>query len=86
MDAITFDQINDHVNNADLTPFSDGGEKHLRSVDLHAAPGDALKKVCSIYHIIRPILQGVMGIPFIPKKWKDVMQTFMDIMDKVCPA
>ena len=22
MDAITFEQINDHVNNADLTPFS----------------------------------------------------------------
>ena len=86
MDAITFEEINDHVNNADLTQFKEGGEKHFRGADVHAAPGDVLKKVCGIYHIIRPILQGVLSIPFIPKKWKDVIQAFMDIMDKVCPA
>ncbi len=86
MEEITFEQINDHINNADLSAYKDGGDKYFRGADIKAAPGDVLQKVCGIYQVIRPILQGVLLIPFIPKKWKDAIRTFISLMDTLCPS
>lgn len=83
---ISFEQINDHINKADLTLYKKGGTKSFTSADTAIDPGGVLQKVCGIYHVIRPILQGVLLIPFIPKTWKEVIKTFIDTMDKLCPA
>lgn len=83
---ITFEQINDHINKADLSIFKTGGEKHFRSADVKTASGDVLQKVCSIYQVVRPVLQGILLIPFLPVKWKEAIKTFISLMDTLCPA
>ncbi len=50
-----------------------------------AAPGNVLGNVCQIYHVIRPILQGILLIPFIPAAWKAAIKTFISLMDRLCP-
>ena len=82
---ITFEEINDHINKADLNQFKEGGAKHFNAAGVAANPGDVLQKVCGIYHVIRPILQGILLIPFIPGPWKEAIRTFMKLMDTLCP-
>lgn len=53
---MTFEQINDHINTADLSIFKAGGEKHFGMADIKTAPGDVLQKVCNIYRVVRPVL------------------------------
>ncbi len=81
---ITFEQIEEKINNADLTAFASGGSKHFSIADIHADPGSVLVKVCGIYHVIHPILEGVVLIPIIPRKWKEGLKTFMGLMDTLC--
>lgn len=83
---LTFEQINDHINKAKLSIFKEGGKKHFGIADIKTAPGDVLQKVCSIYHVIRPVLQGILLIPFIPATWKQAVKTFLNLMDTLCPS
>ena len=82
---VTFEEIDAHINKANLDVFKPGGAKHFAAPAVAASPGDVLTKVCGIYHVIKPILQGVLLIPFIPTKWKDAIRTFMSLMDTLCP-
>lgn len=82
---LTFEQINDHIQKADLKQFQQGAAKHFTAAEAAAKPGDVLQKVCGIYHVVRPILQGVLLIPFIPGPWKEALRTFMNLMNTLCP-
>ena len=81
----TFEEIDQHVQQADLSAFGAGGKHHFEAAAVATTPGDVLKKICAIYKVVRPILLGVTKIPFIPKKWKDAISTFIGLMDKLCP-
>lgn len=83
---LTFEQINEHINEADLSRFESGGEMHFRGADVKKASGEVLQKVCGIYHVVRPVLQGILLIPFIPAQWKAAVKTFISLMDTLCPA
>ncbi|HKI02186.1 MAG TPA: hypothetical protein VKK31_09405 [Thermoanaerobaculia bacterium] len=83
---LTFEAIDAHIKNADLAAFAPGGKHHVTSDMVAAAPGNVLGQVCQIYHVIRPILQGILLIPFIPAAWKTAIRTFMSLMDTLCPA
>ena len=82
---ITFEEINDHINKADLSQFKEGAAKHFNAANVAADPSGVLQKVCSIYHVIKPILQGILLIPFIPAPWKEAIRTFIKLMDTLCP-
>ncbi|MEO8568328.1 MAG: hypothetical protein ABI419_04315 [Ginsengibacter sp.] len=82
---ITFEQINDHINKADLSQYQKGAAGNFRAADVKTDAGGVLQKVCGIYHVIRPILQAILKIPFIPEKWKEVIKTFIGLMDTLCP-
>jgi hypothetical protein len=83
---MTFEEIDAHVRKADLKAFEPGGRHHVTSEMAAAAPGNVLGNVCQIYHVIRPILQGILHIPFIPAAWKAAIKTFISLMDRLCPA
>ena len=83
---LTFEQINEHINKADLSIYKKDGAKHFKAADISADAGGVLQKVCSIYHVIQPVLQGILLIPFIPKKWKDALRTFIGLMGTLCPS
>lgn len=40
---------------------------------------------CEIYRAVRPILLSLAGVPFLPKKWRQVLVLFINIMDDTCP-
>jgi hypothetical protein len=49
-------------------------------------PAGPLAPVCSVYAIIKPILQGLEAIPFFPTSWKTAISDFFKVMDVLCPA
>jgi len=81
---LTFEAIDAHIKQADLKAFEPGGAKHFTAAAVSASPGDVIKRVCEIYHVIRPILQGILLIPFIPAAWKAAIKAFMSLMDTLC--
>jgi hypothetical protein len=61
-------------------------DKRLSSMAAaQASPADVIGQICPIYRVIRPILQGILLLPFIPESWKQVIRTFIRLMDLVCP-
>lgn len=69
----------------DLTEFKPGGKKYLTASQVKTDPPGTIEKICSIYYKIRPFLKAILLIPFIPKKIKEAIKIFMDMMDKLCP-
>ena len=68
-----------------LSEFKSGGKKYFTSADVKRNPGDVIQKICDIYHKIKPFLEIIIKIPFIPQKIRDAIKVFMDLMDKLCP-
>lgn len=82
---MTFEAINAHVEKADLAAFEKGGIHYLGAPEAaKLAPADILTKLCPIYRVIKPILQGLLAMPFIPAKWKAALTAFMGVLDVVC--
>lgn len=75
---LSFEAIDAHIRRANLGDFA--------PTTAAATPGDVLARVCEIYRVIRPILQGILLIPFIPASWKAAIRTFMTLMDTLCPG
>ena len=73
----TFEEVDKHIQNADLSA--------LQSAAATAGGAAAIPNVCQAYGIIRPILVLVTNLPLIPKKWKDAVKAFMQVMDSFCP-
>jgi len=82
----TFEEIDKHINALNLTDFQAGGSKHFTAEAVKASPGDVIKRICEIYRGIRPILITLENFPLIPKKWRDAIKAFTDLMDKLCPG
>lgn len=68
-----------------LSEFKKGGKKYFTAADVKKNPGEVIEKICSIYRKVRPFLILILSIPFIPKKIKEAIKTFIDLMDKLCP-
>ena len=81
---LTFEEVDKHVQQADLSAFQPAG-KHL-SATATANPAAAIPNVCGAYQVIKPILALVANLPIIPKKWKDAIKVFMQVMDTICPS
>ena len=82
---LSFEEVNKHIESADLSTFKAGGKSHFAATDIAKAPGDVLQKICGIYKVVRPILVIVSNLPLIPQKWKDAIKTFINLMDGLCP-
>ena len=74
----TFEEVDKHVQAADLSTL-----KTAKAAAGGAAA--AIPNVCQAYRVIRPILALVAGVPLIPKKWRDAIKAFMQVMDSICP-
>ena len=69
----TFESVDKQIQAADLSVFQPGGKYHL-APGAAAAPAAATPNFCAAYKIVRPILELLLGTPFIPQKWKDAAQ------------
>ncbi len=84
-DEMSFEEINQHIANADLAKFQPGGESHFTTNAISASPGQVLQKVCGIYKVVRPILVAISNFPLIPGNWRTAIKTFIALMDTLCP-
>lgn len=84
--TFTFEEIDSRINSLKLDDFQPGGPHHFTTESVQATPGDVLQKICAIYQGIRPILIILATFPLIPKKWRDAIKVFTDLMDNLCPG
>lgn len=76
----SFEEIDRQIQGLDLVGMNE------RVAGMTAAsPADVIGQICPIYRVIRPILQGILSLPFIPEAWKQAIRTFIRLMDLVCP-
>lgn len=76
--APTFEEVDKHIQSADLSVLrtsSAGG----------ATAAAALPDICGAYAIVRPILELVSNVPILPKKWRDALKGFIQVVDSFCP-
>jgi hypothetical protein len=83
--APTFEEVDKHIQSADLSAFQPGGKHHLTAANLTANPAAAIPNVCGAYQVVKPILQLLANLPLIPKKWKDAIKAFQSVLDLLCP-
>jgi hypothetical protein len=81
----TFEEVDKHIQSADLTAFQQGGKHQLTAANAKANPAAAIPNVCGAYQVVKPILQLLANLPLIPKKWKDAIKAFMSVLDAICP-
>lgn len=81
----TFEEVNAHIESADLSHFEVGGKHHFASTQTIADPATTLSKVCAIYKVVAPVLKLVAGLPLIPEKWKKSLKILIDTLDTLCP-
>jgi hypothetical protein len=77
----TFDEVDKHVQAADLSAIQPGGKHHPAA----AAGAAALPSICPAYKVVRPILVLASNTPLIPPKWRDAIKAFIGVMDVICP-
>ena len=80
---MTFSQLNEHAEKLELEGMA---EAFITAEGAKASPEEILSKVCGIYQKVRPFLEVVASLFFIPKKWRDAIRTFMGILDGLCPG
>jgi len=77
---MTFQQLNQHADTLD-----EQGLFNEQGLAAAADDGDLMSKVCGVYKKVRPFLEVVTSLFFIPKKWKTPILTLMAVMDGICP-
>lgn len=73
---MNFEQLNTLANEMDTKGLADDS-----ILPEDAQPGDALGKVGEIYQKVRPFLEAVGLLFFVPKKWRSAILTFIAVMD-----
>lgn len=77
---ITFEELaelDQSLANADFI-----NEQDVSSVALDVTA--KLKKICSIYRSIKPVISIITSIPFIPGNVKAAVRSFTAVLDTVC--
>lgn len=80
----TLEEVHAHFESADMRELSESIQPQAGAAA--ADPGSVLQTVCKAYRVIRPFLQLVLSVPFLPPSWKKAIQGFVTIMDSLCPA
>lgn len=89
---ITSEKALAHFEAVDLEQFEPGGQLHIATstpvIGMKAVTTDPaiVTKICAIYQTIRPYLQLVSMIPFVPAKVKNVINAAVMQLDKLCPG
>jgi hypothetical protein len=78
MATMTFEEIDRHLDQFDLDAI-----QTETSAESLADPSAKLEKICTVFRIIKPILNAILVFP-LPKKWKDGINTFISLMETIC--
>jgi hypothetical protein len=73
-------ELNSHANTLDAE-----GMIAEHSLTEAAGAEEIVGKVCGIYQKVRPFLEAVGNLFFVPKKWRQAILTFVSVLDGLCP-
>lgn len=73
-------QLDQDLANADFMNEQDVSADALSALDISGK----LKKICSIYRSIKPVISIITSIPFIPGNVKTAVRSFTAVLDTVC--
>ena len=73
-------QLDQDLANADFMNEQDVSADALGALDVSGK----LKKICSIYRSIKPVISIITSIPFIPGNVKAAVRSFTAVLDTVC--
>lgn len=76
---MTLEQINAHADSLDVEGMA-ADLTEAKSAD------EILGKVCEIYIKVRPFLERVANLFFLPRKWRRAIETFIGVLDGLCPT
>jgi len=82
---MSFEEINQHIANADIKEFEPGGKSHFTASMVATQPGSVLQKLCGAFKVIRPILMAISSFPLLPPSWRQAIKVFISLMDTLCP-
>jgi hypothetical protein len=85
MSDLTFEDVDKHIQGADLSVFQPGGKHFMKAGAPPATPAAILPNICPAYKIVRPILVLLSNLPLLPQKWRDAIKAFMGVLDAICP-
>lgn len=78
---MTLSELNKHADSLDVE-----GMISENSLVAAKGPEEVIGKVCGVYQKVRPFLEIVGNLFFIPKKWRAAIMTFVAILDGLCPT
>jgi hypothetical protein len=76
--VLTFEEVDKHIQAANLSALKPAAAGA-------AGTAAAIPNVCQAFGVIRPILVLISNFPLLPKKWRDALTLFIQVMDSVCP-
>jgi hypothetical protein len=81
---LTFEQLNEHADTLEKDGMISENELIVPE-GAKASPAEVMSKVCGIYQKVRPFLELAANLFFLPKKWRTPIQSFMLVLDGLCP-
>lgn len=75
MKELTFESVNQEIENLDLAAFEN---------ELEAKRLDVTSKICAVWNKIGGIVKLVAKIPLIPKKWRQALNLLINTLDSLC--
>ena len=85
MTDLNFESVNEHIEAVDLSALELDGKIYSAVADAAAETTQAISGFCEAYQTVRPILKIISQFPFLPKKWRVVVEKFISIADLLCP-
>lgn len=67
-------QFNKHAQELDSTSLSND-----------ATANDVVIKICELFHKVKPFLESVSNLFFLPKKWRNGIKSFNGVLSALCP-
>ncbi|MDH5382987.1 MAG: hypothetical protein OEW75_19180 [Cyclobacteriaceae bacterium] len=82
--SLNYEEIEKDLMSFDFSAYEEGGTSLKTISGARTDIGSAIKKVCEIYAKVRPILLGILKIPFVPKIIKTAVKALCTALDLLC--
>lgn len=82
---MTLDQLNKHADTLDTDGMISEHSLVIPEGEV-VVPDEILGKICGIYKKVRPFLELIANLFFLPKKWRTPILSFMLVLDGLCPS
>lgn len=81
--TMSYEQIEQHLKSANLEQY-DKPQAAGAGADAQQDLASQMQRVCGVFRAVKPILQGIGSIPFLPSNIKSAINTLVSVLSGVC--